>query len=248
MTRDSFKSFDGVRLSYQVEGEGPPVIMLHGFLANARFNFIEPGISSAIAGAGFKAIMLDFRGHGGSDAPTEASAYPLDVLARDAEAFLAHLALGEYDLVGYSIGARTAVRMLVRGVKPRRCVLAGMGDSGVIGSNARIAFFEDAITKGEAGAFPQGARAVQALIARAQMDPLVALHVLRSQIQTDEAAVAAIETPILCVSGVDDHDNGSAEGLAAMLKNARAMRTPGNHLSAVAAPELADAIISFLCA
>jgi pimeloyl-ACP methyl ester carboxylesterase len=243
--RESFTTADGVKLSYRVEGAGRPVVMLHGFLANARFNFIEPGITAQIVAAGFQTIMLDFRGHGGSDAPTDARFYPADVLAQDAEAFIANLGLSDYDLVGYSLGARTAVRMLLRGARPRRCVLGGMGDSGVIGSTARVAFFEDAINKGEAGAFPQAAKAVQALIARAQMDPQVALNVLRSQIQTEQAPLAAIDTPILCVSGVDDHDNGSAEGLAKFFPNAQALRIRGNHLSAVNA-ELGEAIVGFL--
>ena len=245
MTRQSFITSDGVSLSYRIEGEGRPVLMLHGFLANSRFNFIEPGITAQIVAAGFQAIMLDFRGHGASDAPIEASFYPADILAHDAEAFIGHLGLSDYDLVGYSLGARTAVRMLVRGARPRRCVLGGMGDSGVIGSMARVAFFEDAINNGEAGAFPQAAKVVQALIARAQMDPQVALNVLRSQIQTEKAPLAAIETPILCVSGADDHDNGSAEGLAAFFPNAQAQRINGNHLSAVNV-ELGAAIVRFL--
>jgi pimeloyl-ACP methyl ester carboxylesterase len=243
--RESFTTADGVKLSYRVEGDGRPVIMLHGFLANARFNFIEPGITAQIVAAGFQAIMIDFRGHGGSDAPLDPGLYPPDILAQDAEDFIASPGLSDYDLVGYSLGARTAVRMLLRGARPRRCVLGGMGDSGVIGSTARVAFFEDAINKGEAGAFPQAAKVVQALIARAQMDPQVALNVLRSQIQTEQAPLAAIDTPILCVSGVDDHDNGSAEGLAKFFPNARALRIRGNHLSAVNT-ELGKAIVSFL--
>lgn len=245
MTRSTFSSFDGVSLSYRIEGEGRPVLMLHGFLANSRFNFIEPGITAAITGAGYQAIMLDFRGHGLSDAPDDASAYPADVLALDAEALIAHLALSDYDLVGYSLGARTAVRLLVRGARPGRCVLGGMGDSGVTGSAQRVAFFEDAITKGESSAFPQAAKAVRALMERAQVKPHAMLHVLRSQVQTPAETLKAIETPTLVVSGADDNDNGSAEGLAALLGNARATRVSGNHLSAVNA-ELARAIVGFL--
>jgi pimeloyl-ACP methyl ester carboxylesterase len=245
MTRETFQSFDGVRLSCRIRGEGRPVVMLHGFLANARLNWIEPGIADAIAGAGFKAIMLDLRGHGESEAPEDAARYPKDVLAQDGEALIGHLGLADYDLVGYSLGARTAVRMLVRGARPRRCVLGGMGDTGVLGSAARVAFFEDVITKGESGAFPQAAKRVAGLMARAGVKPAVMLNVLRSQAQTPAEALSPIDTPILVVSGAEDDDNGSAEGLAAMFPNARAMRVSGHHLSAVNA-ELAAAIIEFL--
>jgi len=245
MKGTTFQSFDGAALSYRIEGEGRPVLMLHGFLANSHVNWIEPGISAQIAAAGFKAIMLDHRGHGLSDAPTDANAYPRDVLAQDAEALIAHLKLSDYDLVGYSLGARTAVRMLVRGVRPRRCVLGGMGDSGVIGSAARVAFFEDAISNSGAGANPQASAVVQALMARAQVKPEAMLAVLRSQTQTPAESLSRIETPVLVVSGAEDNDNGSAEGLAKLLANATAQRVGGNHISAVT-EELGRAIVEFL--
>lgn len=245
MTHETFASFDGAALAYHTQGEGRPVVMLHGFLANSRLNWIEPGIAAAIADAGFKAIMLDLRGHGDSEAPEDPARYPMDVLAQDGEALIAHLGLADYDLVGYSLGARTAVRMLVRGARPRRCVLGGMGDSGVTGSAQRAAFFADVITKGESGAFPEAAKRVAALMARAQVKPAAMLNVLRAQARTPAEALEPLDTPTLVVCGAQDDDNGSAEGLAAMLPNARAMRISGRHLSAVNA-ELAAAIIEFL--
>jgi pimeloyl-ACP methyl ester carboxylesterase len=246
MSRTSFTSFDGARLSYRVEGEGRPVVMLHGFLANSRFNWIEPGISKAITDAGLQAIMLDLRGHGHSDASEDPAAYPPDVLARDGEALIAHLNLTDYDLVGYSLGARTAVRMLVRGAHPRRCVLGGMGDSGILGSAARVSYFRDAIENGQRAKNPQAAKIIHAMMQRANLKPQAMLHVLEAQMQTTQSELGRIETPILVVSGRDDNDNGSAEGLAHALENARAERVPGNHLSAVQAPELAQAIVGFL--
>jgi pimeloyl-ACP methyl ester carboxylesterase len=242
----TFESFDGARLSYRTEGEGRPVVMLHGFLSNSRFNWIEPGITKAITGAGVQAMMLDLRGHGHSEASEDPAAYPPDVLARDGEALLAHLNLTDYDLVGYSLGARTAVRMLARGARPRRCVLSGMGDSGILGSAARVSFFADAIQNGEASKNPQAAKIIHAMMQRANLRPQAMLNLLEAQLQSTQAELDRIEAPILVVSGGDDNDNGSAEGLARVLKNARAERVPGNHLSAVQAPELAAAIVEFL--
>jgi pimeloyl-ACP methyl ester carboxylesterase len=246
MTHTAFASFDGARLSYRIEGEGRPVVMLHGFLANSRFNWIEPGIAKAITDAGFQAIMLDLRGHGRSDASLDPAAYPPDVLAQDGEALIAHLKLADYDLVGYSLGARTAVRMLARGARPRRCVLGGMGDSGILGSAQRGAFFADAITNGEQSQFPQAAKVIHAMIARARLKPQALLNVLKAQVQTTQAELERINTPILVVSGADDNDNGSAEKLAKLLPHAKAERVPGNHLSAVQSPELAQATVRFL--
>jgi pimeloyl-ACP methyl ester carboxylesterase len=192
--------------------------------------------------------MLDLRGHGRSEASENPTAYPPDVLAQDGEALIAHLSLTDYDLVGYSLGARTAVRMLVRGARPRRCVLGGMGDSGILGSAARADFFADAIRNGEESRNPQAAKVIHAMIQRANLKPQAMLNVLKAQVQPTQAELDRIDTPILVVSGIDDNDNGSAEGLARLLKNAKAERVPGNHLSAVQAPELAQAIVSCLAA
>jgi len=241
-----FASFDGVEIAYRTLGAGRPVLLLHGFLANAELNWFAPGLAPAIAAAGHKVIAPDLRGHGASAAPENEIAYPLDVLAIDQEALLKHLDLADYDLVGYSLGARTAVRLLARGARPRKAVLGGMGDHGVTDVHRRIAFFNDAIENGENAADPRAGKRVRAMMAQTGLKPAPMLNVLRAQRATTDEDLRAITTRALVVSGHDDEDNGSAEGLASLLGNAKALRVPGNHLSAVGAPELRDAIIDFL--
>mgnify|MGYP006194039155 CR=1 FL=1 len=80
---DHFVSFDGTRLAIHTEGEGRPVLLLHGLFSSAQMNWIKWGHGARLATAGFKAIMLDFRVHGQSEAPREASAYHPGVLVRD---------------------------------------------------------------------------------------------------------------------------------------------------------------------
>lgn len=241
-----FTSFDGARLAYWTLGEGPPVVMLHGFLSNARFNWIDPGLAAAVARAGFKAIMPDLRGHGSSAAPEEMSAYPPDVLALDGLSLVQSLQLKSYQLVGYSLGARTAVRMLMGKATPSRVVLAGMGESGVTGISARAKYFEDLITKGDASGHPRAARLVAGMIQRGGLKQRAVLNVLYAQLSTPADALHEIATPILVVSGAQDHDNGSAENLAAMFPHAEAVRVPGDHVSAVNKRGLAEAITEFL--
>jgi hypothetical protein len=84
------------------------------------------------------------------------------------------------------------------------------------------------------------------MMARTGLKPAAMLNVLHSQRVTTKAELKAIPTPALVVSGHDDADNGSAEELAALLGNAKALRVPGNHLTAVSAPELRSAIVDFL--
>ena len=115
-----FESFDGVRLAWREMGEGRPVLLLHGFFSDAFTNWIRYGHAAAIAGRGFRVIMPDLRAHGESAKPHDAASYPPDVLSRDGMALVAHLGLTDYDLGGYSLGARTTARMLIKDANPRR--------------------------------------------------------------------------------------------------------------------------------
>lgn len=241
----AFNSFDGRSIAVHTLGEGRPTVLLHGFLASARLNWFDPGIAQAIAATGRRVIAPDLRGHGESAAPVEPEAWPPDVLARDQLALVAHLDLTDYDLVGYSLGARTAVRAMVNGLTPARVVLGGMGESGVCEAGTRAARFEDSIRHGEAARDPRAGKYIQRVIAERGLSADAMLGVLASFAPTTAADLARPSAPTLVVSGVDDHDNGSAEDLAALLANAHALRIPGDHLTAVG-PALARAITDFL--
>lgn len=237
---------DGVRLAVHIRGEGRPVFMLHGFLANARINWITPGVTAALIEAGFQVLAPDLRGHGRSDARTAPEFWPVDVLADDGLELIRMMALTDYDLVGYSLGARTAARMLVRGAKPRGVVLGGMGASGIMEAGARAAMFEDAIRNGEAAADPRAGKVIQAMIREGGLNRDAMLGVLASFAPTCTEELRTIAAPTLVISGDRDEDNGSPEELAALVQNGRAIRVPGHHNSAPGAPEFAAAIVDFL--
>lgn len=245
---EHFDSFDGQRIAFQRIGSGRPVILLHGFIANATLNWFEPGIAPALAVAGFEVIAPDLRGHGASAAPHEASAWPGDVLGRDQAALVKHLGLTDYDLVGYSLGARTAVRFMVSGARPRRCALGGMGDTGIMEAGARAAMFEDSIRNGENAKDPRAGKYIHARIKAIGLDPQALLGVLSSFVPTTAEDLAGLDVPTLIVCGQDDADNGSPEKLAIAMPNAKAVRVPGDHLTAVAEPALCKAIVDFLSA
>jgi len=142
VARHTFTAPDGVELAWHELGEGRPVLLLHGLFSDADTNWIRFGHAAEIAGRGFRVIMPDLRGHGTSARPHEPSAYPRDVLAEDGLALIAHLGLEDYDLGGYSLGGRTAVRMVVLGAKPGKLVVAGMGLEGLLDTRARAAHFK----------------------------------------------------------------------------------------------------------
>jgi pimeloyl-ACP methyl ester carboxylesterase len=241
-----FAAPDGYELAWHELGEGRAVVLLHGLFSDAETNWLRFGHAAEIAKRGFRTVMPDLRGHGQSARPHEASAYPPDILARDGQALVAHLGLEDYDLGGYSLGGRTAVRMVARGARPGRLIVSGMGLDGLLRTGARSAHFK-AILNG-LGTHERGSPEwmAEAFLKTTGGDPEALLPLLDSFVDSSEAELRAIAMPTLVLSGADDRDNGSAEALADLLPEALYVEVPGNHMSAVTKPDLGIAIADFL--
>jgi pimeloyl-ACP methyl ester carboxylesterase len=96
---------DGVGIEYEVTGEGPPVVLLHGFPDSGRlWRHQVP----ALADAGFQVIVPDLRGYGRSDKPEAVEAYSLMHIAGDVLAILDDLNAGRAHVVGHDWGAALA--------------------------------------------------------------------------------------------------------------------------------------------
>ena len=227
-------------------GEGRPVVLIHGLFSNGWTNWIRYGHAARIAAAGFRVIMPDLRGHGDSAKPRDPAAYPPDILAADGEALVRHLGLGEHDLGGYSLGARTVARMLVRGARPRRAVIAGMGLAGLLATSGRADFFREVLLG--AGTHARGSPAwmAEAFLKTTGGDPHALLPLLDSFVDTAPGDLARIDTPVLVLSGAEDHDNGSAADLAALVPRGTLAEIPGTHMSCVLGPALGRSIVGFL--
>ncbi|MFT4027919.1 MAG: alpha/beta fold hydrolase [Novosphingobium sp.] len=227
-------------------GGGSPVVLLHGLFSSAEVNWIKYGTAARLVEAGFEAIMPDLRAHGQSDAPHESSAYPEDVLVADALALVAALGLEDYDLAGFSLGARTAVRAVLAGLTPRRLVLGGMGLEGLAGWARRSAHFVDAIDRFGSIGRDEPAYVAQNFMKAMKVDRVAARLLLQSVDDTAAAALDGITMPTLVVCGAEDQDNGSARALAERLPQAVYREIPGTHMSSVTRPELGAAIVQFL--
>jgi len=237
---------DGVELAFHEVGEGRAVILLHGLFSDAQMNWIKFGHAERIAAAGFRVIMPDLRAHGRSGKPHGAEHYPSGILARDLRELGEHLGLGDFDLGGFSLGARTVVEAVGEGMRPRKSILGGAGLEGLRNWKHRKDFFLEAIAM-----FDEVERG----------DPhWLSIQFMKSQKVDREAArllldsfedsrpewLRAFTMPTLVVCGSEDDDNGSAEELAEALPNAIFEEIPGTHMSSVTKPELGEAIARFL--
>lgn len=223
-------------------------MLLHGLFSDARTNWIKFGHAAAVAVRGFRVIMPDLRAHGASAKPHDAEAYPADVLAEDGFALIRHLGLEDYDLGGYSLGARTAARMAIMGASPRRLVISGMGLRGMLDTGRRAAHFRKILVG--LGTHPRGSPEwlAEAFLKTTGGDPEALLPLLGSFVDSTEEELRAIRVPTLVVAGAEDDDNGPIAPLAEVLPDARYVEVPGNHMSAVTKPELGRAIADFLAA
>jgi pimeloyl-ACP methyl ester carboxylesterase len=246
MISNSFSSPDGIRLAWRETGVGRPLILIHGYFSEADTNWIKFGHAALLAQAGYRVIMPDLRAHGLSDKPHDPARYPKDILADDQFALIAHLGLTDFDLGGYSLGGRTVARMLARGCRPRRAIIAGMGLQGITSTEKRGNHFRhilDNLGQHERGS-PQWM--AEAFLKTTGGDPVALRHILDTFVNTSEAELAEFGIPVAIVCGVDDDDNGSAAALASALPHGRLFEVPGNHMSAVTKAELGQALVDAL--
>ena len=238
----------GARLAVHRLGEGRPVLLLHGLFSSALVNWIKFGHAARLAEAGFEAIMPDLRAHGQSDAPHDAAAYPTDVLVKDVLAVVSALDLTDFDLGGFSLGARTAVRSVLAGLAPRRLVLGGMGIEGLGEWSRRSAFFVGAIDRFDEIKRGDPEYIAQQFMKSQKVDRVAARLLLGSVDDTPRDALRELTMPTLVVCGADDDDNGSAPLLADRLPDGHYVEVPGTHMSSVTRRELGEAVIRFLLA
>ncbi len=247
-TTETVPSFDGTALAVHSMGEGRPVLLLHGLFSEAQTNWIRFGHAEKLAADGFRVIMPDFRAHGESAAPPEEEAYPEDVLVRDTEHLIAHYGLDDFDIGGFSLGARTTARLLGKGLKPGKAILSGMGLEGLSGWGKRRTFFVDALAVYETAKRGDPHWMAIQFMKTQKLDRGAMRHLLAS---IPEAAIddfSDIDTPVQVLCGRDDRDNGSPEALAERLPNSTLEWIPGTHMSCVTKPELGEAMARFLAA
>ena len=246
LTTHHWTASDGIDLAWHEQGEGRPVILVHGLFSDAHMNWIKFGHAERLAAAGFRVIMPDLRAHGASGKPHDPSCYPAAILGRDLQELVGHLGLSDYDLGGFSLGSRTVIHGVARGLSPRRLILAGMGLEGLLGWEQRHKFFIEAFDKFDS--VSRGDRhwfAVQFMKSQ-KVDRVAARLLLESNATVDEAMLDRLTMPTLVLCGADDQDNGSAPALAERLPDATFVEIAGTHTTSVTQKALGEAMAGFL--
>jgi pimeloyl-ACP methyl ester carboxylesterase len=243
-----FTASDGVKLAWREAGEGSPLILLHGLFSDSFVNWVKFGTAQRIAREGYRVITPDLRAHGLSGKPQDPANYPQLVLVRDLKELIQHLGLADFDLGGFSLGARTVIEAVIGGVTPRRAILAGTGLDVLTNWERRSQFYIEAIDLfGQVSRGDPHWLAIQ-FMKTMKIDRAAARLLLGTMRDRESKAelVEAFAMPTLVVCGEQDQDNGSAVELANALSNAHYAEIPGTHMSSVTQPELGEAIARFL--
>jgi pimeloyl-ACP methyl ester carboxylesterase len=242
---EKFESFDGLQLAYETEGDGVPVLLLHGFATDSFINWVRPGITDALTKADYRVILVDQRGHGGSGKPHDPDAYGDDAMVRDAQALLDHLGVESCLGAGYSMGARNMLGLLGADARVRAAVLGGIGSNmlharefGSSIADAMRAEDKKTITDRFAKSFRDFADLTGA--------DREALAAIQSNPRGPFTELKAIGVPVLVLCGDNDPMIGSAAELAEAIPGARATVVGGSHLNVVNNPEFHRELLAFL--
>ena len=244
----------GVRIHYLDQGHGEPVLMIHGFGSSAEEHWVKTGMVEKIARRA-RVVAYDARGHGRSDKPHDPARYGLANMRADAVRLLDHLKIARARIIGYSMGGRITLEVLMR--DPERLsaiVLGGYGEGGQIatpGQRHRIAaalLAEDPATIEDvlARRFRRGAER-KGKDLRALAACIGAEETTDANSQLDHEALRRASLPVLIATGDKDTIAGDPRPLAAWFRDSRVVVLDGaDHVTAQADPRFHQAVEDFL--
>lgn len=236
-----FTSFDGTTLVFTDEGEGKPVLLIHGFI-NTRKSWDQTELKKDLLAKGYRVIIPDLRGNGDSDKPQDDKAYANDAEVKDLILLMDYLKITKYKAVGYSRGSIVLARLLTQDKRITKAVLGGMGIDFTLPDWDRRIMFAAAFA-GNTNEFTQGA----VDYARSIHADLRSLHLQQKhQPVTSLKELAAIRKKVLVVAGDQDVDNGDPRELQSAIPKAKLKIVEGDHNGTYKTPDFSKAVLTFL--
>ena len=239
---------DGVQIAYDDVGDGPPVVLVHGFASDRTSNWRAPGWYDALTDAGRRVVALDCRGHGESGKPHDPAAYGHGAMAEDVVGLLDHLSIETADLMGYSMGAAVTVQLLAeRADRFNAVVVAGIG-SGVVEGLAGSDRIADALEADCVEEVETDVGRRFRLFAEGNGNDLSALAaVMRARdAPVDAERLAEVSLPVLVVAGSEDDLVDDPGNVADLVPGAEAVTVEGtDHLTTVGSTRYKEAVLAF---
>ena len=244
----SFKNGD-VEIAYIDEGEGDPIVLVHGFASTKDVNWVSTAWVTTLTRAGRRVIALDNRGHGQSSKLYDAAEYHTGKMADDVRALLDHLKIERADVMGYSMGARIAAWLAVtHPERVRSAVLGGLGVRLVSGVGLPESIADALEAPSLADVTDVQGRTFRAFADQTKSDRRALAACIRGTRQVlSREQVGGIGILVLVAVGTKDDVAGSAHELAALIPGAEALDIPDrDHMLAVGDKVYKAGVLAFL--
>ncbi|MEA3364722.1 MAG: alpha/beta hydrolase [Candidatus Hydrogenedentes bacterium] len=251
----------GVRLHYLEEGEGSPVILLHGFGTNAASNWIVTRVFSRLA-ENHRVVALDLRGHGRSGKPHDPNQYGMEMV-RDIPRLMDHLGIAQAHIVGYSLGGFLALKFAAgyphRTLSVVPCAsgwpesaekdLAFLKKLGVVlDEEANLILLLERLQPPDEG--HSEARLLTVNFAMSSLNDLTALGALlesADDLMITREEVQHIRVPVLAIVGERDPFKKFAEDMKNALSGTElVVLEDGDHFTTITKPEFTATLEAFL--
>jgi pimeloyl-ACP methyl ester carboxylesterase len=238
-----------VEIAYLDEGEGDPILLVHGFASSKNVNWVYPTWVSELKKNGRRVIAFDNRGHGESSKLYDAAEYEIATMAGDISALMDHLNIERADVMGYSLGSRMAAVLALRAPQRlRSAILGGIGIGLIEGGGPGESVVEALEAPSLEDVTDPVGRTFRAFADQTRSDRRALAACLRGsrRLMTREEA-AAIKVPVLIAVGTSDEIAGSAPALGKIISGAEVLDIPNrDHMRAVGDKVYKTGVLEFL--
>lgn len=240
---NQFTSFDGNTIAYSDDGDGYPILLLHGFL-NKGENWRGSILYRELLAAGYRVIVPDLRGNGKSVRTLDESIYQDDAEVKDLLALAGHLKLKKYYAVGYSRGSIVLGELITQDKRIKKAVFGGMGiDFTDAEWSKRKAFAAAFIGTESLDEMTKGAVNYAKTI---DVDLPIMGWLQAHQPSTSTIRLSKFKRPVLVLVGDEDQENGDTEELAKVFKKGKLKVVPGDHNTTYRKQPFAKMVLDFL--
>ncbi|MBV9544328.1 MAG: alpha/beta hydrolase [Chloroflexi bacterium] len=252
----------GVPIHYEVIGEGPPIVLVHGVLSSLEALWDNTGWIDFLVALGRTVVGLDCRGHGLSGKPHNPDAYEGNQMADDVLAVMDAISIERGDLMGYSMGGKLAINLLTRFPNRFNSVIVGGAGLPLVSDAPMRPVVAAALSADDTSTIRDTTAMWMRNYAESRPHDPLSLAGLDNDLKAlsacygryfrdleklDETALRTVSVPVLVVVGDQDDELPFAQQLAETVPGAQLLVLAGeDHPSAIRAQHFKDAVAAFL--